>query len=80
VRFPRNISAQQLITALKKLGYEETRRKGSYIRLTTLLDGTHHETIPNHDPIKIGTLQAILKSIASHHHLTVQELIQRLKL
>ena len=80
MRSPRNISARQLITALKKFGYEETRQKGSHIRLTTSLDGIHHETIPNHDYIKIGTLQAILKSIASHHNLTVQQLIQKLKL
>ena len=33
-----------------------------------------------HDPIKIKTLASILKSIASHHGLTVEELLERLDL
>ena len=80
MRTPRDLSASDLEKALKGLGYEKTRQKGSHIRLTTNLDGVHHETIPNHDPIKIGTLSAILKSIANHHRMTVSELIEQLGL
>jgi hypothetical protein len=28
---------------------------GSHLRLTTDQNGQHHITIPNHDPLKIGT-------------------------
>jgi predicted RNA binding protein YcfA (HicA-like mRNA interferase family) len=80
MRTPRDLSASDLEKALKGLGYEKTRQKGSHIRLTTNLDGEHHETIPNHDPIKIGTLSAILKSIANHHRMTVSELMEQLGL
>jgi predicted RNA binding protein YcfA (HicA-like mRNA interferase family) len=80
MRTPRDLSASDLEKALKGLGYEKTRQKGSHIRLTTNLDGVHHETIPNHDPIKIGTLSAILKSIANHHRMTVSELMEQLGL
>jgi predicted RNA binding protein YcfA (HicA-like mRNA interferase family) len=80
MRTPRDLSASDLEKALKGLGYEKTRQKGSHIRLTTNLDGLHHETIPNHDPIKIGTLSAILKSIANHHRMTVSELMEQLGL
>jgi predicted RNA binding protein YcfA (HicA-like mRNA interferase family) len=80
MRTPRDLSASDLEKALKGLGYEKTRQKGSHIRLTTNLDGVHHETIPNHDPIKIGTLSVILKSIANHHRMTVSELMEKLGL
>jgi hypothetical protein len=42
--------------------------------------GQHHEVIPSHHPIKPGTLNGILKSVASQHKMTVDELITTLKL
>lgn len=36
--------------------------------------------MPNHDPIKIGTLASILRSIATHHRLTLEELVAKLDL
>jgi len=30
--------------------------------------------VPNHSPIKLGTLRAILKAVAAHHKLTTEEL------
>lgn len=80
MRIPRDIPADRLIRSLHVLGYEVTRQKGSHIRLTTNLDGEHHEVIPNHNPIKIGTLQHILKSIAQHHSMKLDELLNRLDL
>jgi hypothetical protein len=40
----------------------------------------NHEVIPYHHPIKTGTLAGILKRIAAHHGLTVEELLQKLDL
>jgi predicted RNA binding protein YcfA (HicA-like mRNA interferase family) len=74
VKTPRDVSATDLIKALRVLDYVITRQKGSHIRITTNRDGQNHEVIPNHSPIKVGTLQGILKRIAAHHHLTVDEL------
>lgn len=61
MKLPRDISAPQLIKALRSLGYGVTRQKGSHIRITTPLNGEHHEVVPAHNPIKIGTLHGILK-------------------
>ena len=80
MRKPRDLSAADLIKALQVIGYKVTRQKGSHIRLTTKDDGLHHETIPNHNPIKIGTLSNILKSVANHHHLSVTELMRKIGL
>lgn len=78
MKIPRDISASELISVLKKFGYQVTRQAGSHIRLTTQNSGEHHITIPNHSPIKIGTLSAILNDIASHLHITKEELVKEL--
>lgn len=52
---------------------------GSHIRCTSFIkDEQHHITIPNHDPLKIGTLSAILEDIANRHNLTKQQLVEKL--
>jgi predicted RNA binding protein YcfA (HicA-like mRNA interferase family) len=80
LRLPRDIAPQSLIRALAAYGYESTRQSGSHIRITTQLGGEHHEVIPNHKPIKIGTLQAILSSIAKRHGMSVEDLLAGLQL
>jgi hypothetical protein len=41
------------------------------------VNGTHHVTIPDHRPLKVGTLSAILRDVAAHHHLERDELIRQ---
>lgn len=79
MKVPRDISAEQLIRSLAKLGYQITRQKGSHIRISTLINSEeHHITIPNHTPIKIGTLNKIIRDIAEHYKLSKEELIKKL--
>ena len=80
MRVPRNVSGTSLLTALRRLGYEDVRQRGSHVRITTKVNGEHHEVIPLHDPIKVKTLVSILKSIAWHHEMTVDELLSVLDL
>ena len=80
MKLPRDVAGRQLVKALRELGYEETRRKGSHIRVTTQRNSEHHEVVPDHNPIKCGTLSSILKSVARHHGLTVEELLRLLNL
>lgn len=78
MKIPRDISGQDLIKYLKQFGYSVTRQSGSHIRLTTNQHGEHHITIPNHDPLKIGTLSAILSDIAIHFSKTKEEIVTEL--
>ena len=80
MRLPRDISGIALQAALGRLGYNATRQRGSHVRITTLVNGEHHEVIPLHSAIKLKTLSSILKSVAQHHELTVEELIKLLDL
>ena len=80
MKLPRDVRGSDLVRALRSLGYEPTRQRGSHVRVTTQVNGEHHEVIPLHDPIKIKTLASILKSVASHHALNVEEVLERLGL
>jgi predicted RNA binding protein YcfA (HicA-like mRNA interferase family) len=66
MRLPRDVSGAALAEQLESFGYSVTRQKGSHIRITTLKNGEHHLTVPNHDPLRLGTLSGILKAVADH--------------
>ncbi len=80
MRTPRDLSGLELAKALRKLEYVVTRQKGSHLRVTTQAGGEHHEVIPNHSPIKLGTLKSILRNVAAHHRMTVPEVLELLEL
>ncbi|HEX8772100.1 MAG TPA: type II toxin-antitoxin system HicA family toxin [Pyrinomonadaceae bacterium] len=79
MKLPRDMSGADLAKALKILGYQVTRQTGSHMRLTTTEGGEHHVTIPRHDPLRVGTLAAILDDVAVHFQLSRAELIAKLK-
>ena len=76
MKLPRDISGKDLVKALYHLDYEVTRQTGSHIRLTTQRNGEHSITVPAHDPIKIGTLNAILRGVSEHIGISRNELIK----
>lgn len=78
-RIPRDLSAADIIKLLNKnYGYIKTRQSGSHIRLTTDLRGEHHITIPNHSPVKSGTLTSILNDVAFHLKKTKDQIANEL--
>jgi len=78
MRLPRDLSGNDLVQALRKLGYSITRQTGSHLRLTTHKDGEHHLTIPLHSPLRVGTLSAILADVATHFKMTREQLVDKL--
>ena len=81
MKTPRDVGAEELVRALRVFGYVQVRQSGSHVRLTTTLNGVHHLTIPNHRPLKTGTLLGgVLKPAAAHQRISVEELITKLGL
>ena len=78
MKIPRDLSGDDLVKLLKRYGYLPTRQSGSHIRLTSNLNGEHHITIPNHSPIKVGTLSAILTEVAFYLGKTKDEVMKEL--
>ena len=78
-RIPRDLSAHELVGKLRLLGYGTDRQTGSHIRLSSAMSGKKHSiTIPNHNPVKLGTLNGILSDIANAHGLSKTDLVNRL--
>ncbi len=75
MKIPRDISGHSLIKHLSVYGYKIVTQKGSHIKITTQEKGEHHLAIPNHNPLKIGTLNAILRQVAAHFEKTKDEVL-----
>lgn len=78
MKLPRDLNGRELAAALGKLGYQIVRQTGSHIRLTTYENGEHHVVVPDHRPLKVGTLSAVLSSVERHFQITRSELLKRL--
>lgn len=78
MRLPRNLDGEELARLLRRYGYVITRQAGSHLRLTTTQNGKHHVTIPRHSPLRVGTLNSILKDVADHFGLERDQLIESL--
>jgi hypothetical protein len=49
------------------------------MRLTTTEKGEHHVTVPQHSPLRVGTLAGILDEVATHFGMSRDELLARIK-
>ncbi len=79
MKLPRDMDAPELIKALERIGYRVVRQSGSHIRLQSDQPKSHALTVPNHSPLKIGTLSAILGDVAQHRNITKDDLIELLQ-
>lgn len=79
MRTPRDVSGRTLAKPPEReFGYVVTRQRGSHIRITTETGGTHHITLPDHDPLRLGTMTAVLNEVATHLKLSRREVEIRL--
>ncbi len=78
MRWPREISGKERINFVSKIRISLPAPNGSHLRLVTLLQGEHHVTVPNHNSIKIGTLQGIISDVAVHFNKTKEEIANEL--
>jgi predicted RNA binding protein YcfA (HicA-like mRNA interferase family) len=78
LRLPRDLSGKELARQLAIFSYQVTRQTGSHIRLTYRENNEHHITIPNHEALRVGTLNGILLDVSEHLKISKEELIQRL--
>lgn len=55
------ISGRQVVQALKKIGYEHDRQRGSHMVLRQTDPPHRRVTVPDHKEIAKGTLRAIIR-------------------
>jgi predicted RNA binding protein YcfA (HicA-like mRNA interferase family) len=78
MKTPRDISGKEFVKALKVFDYKVVRQTGSHIMVTSNVNHEHHLAIPNHNSLKIGTLNAIVSRVAEHFEITKEEVMNKL--
>jgi predicted RNA binding protein YcfA (HicA-like mRNA interferase family) len=65
VKLPRDVSGRALAAALvRDWGYRQVNQVGSHMILQTDAPAHHRLSVPDHTPLRIGTLNAILRAVA----------------
>ena len=76
MRLPRNLSGRDVAKALEKhLDYGIVHERGSHIVLETESPTHQRIEIPDHSSLRVGTLSAIIRAIASHKGIDKNRLI-----
>jgi predicted RNA binding protein YcfA (HicA-like mRNA interferase family) len=57
------ISGREVVKALRGLGYEFDRQKGSHMVLRQLAERHRRVVVPDHDEVAKGTLRAIIRQV-----------------
>jgi predicted RNA binding protein YcfA (HicA-like mRNA interferase family) len=77
MRLPRDLSGQALVKHLSKYwGYQQVHQVGSHIILQTQLPSPHRIAVPAHNPLRIGTLNAIVATIAEHKGVAKEKVLK----
>ena len=70
------LSGAELIKLLcKHFGYRRVNQEGSHVILETDSPRHHRLAIPDHNPLRIGTLNAILRTVAEVKALDKAEIL-----
>lgn len=64
MRLPRDVSGRRLAKLLERYDYEIVRQRGSHMRLERRGSDAAPITIPDHDALHLGTLNAILRAVS----------------
>ena len=79
MKVPRDLSGAQLIKVLcRDWGYRQLHQEGSHIILQTELPGHQRLSVPNHNPLRVGTLNSIARAVAAHKGVDRQAVLDSL--
>lgn len=79
MKIPRDLNGSTLAQVFCKFwGYTVVNQEGSHIILTTDIPSYHRICVPEHNPLRIGTLNSILNAVARHKGLTKQDILNSL--
>ena len=79
MKLPRDLDGDELIRILcREWGYEVVHQQGSHTVLRTETPGHHRIAVPRHRTLRVGTLAAIVRSVAVHKQVTRDRVVQSL--
>jgi len=80
MKVPRDLSGARLIKVLcRDWGYRQLNQEGSHVILQTDTPGHQRMSVPNHNPLRVGTLNGILKAVANHKGVDRQAVLDSLR-
>ncbi len=76
MKIPRDMSGRSLVQVLvRELGYRLVHERGSHLVLQTDLPTSHRIAIPDHENLRIGTLNNIITAVARHKRMTKDDIL-----
>ena len=79
MKVPRSLQGRELADYLcRKWGYHEAHQTGSHILLDTDTPTKHRISVPAHKPVRVGTLNNILRAVAQHKGVTREDILRGL--
>jgi predicted RNA binding protein YcfA (HicA-like mRNA interferase family) len=80
VKIPRDLSGHDLVRALcRDWSYRVAHQEGSHIVLETEIPSHQRIVVPAHRQLRVGTLSAILRSVAGHKSVDREELLHSVR-
>jgi predicted RNA binding protein YcfA (HicA-like mRNA interferase family) len=80
MKVPRDLSGAQLVKVLcRDWNYRTVHQEGSHIILETDIPTHQRLSVPNHNPLRIGTLNSIVRVISAHKGIERQQLLDTLR-
>jgi len=80
VKLPRELSGRDLARVLcERWAYRQVNQVGSHIVLQTEFPQHHRLSVPDHRPLRIGTLNAILRQVAAAKGVTREDVLATLR-
>ena len=77
MKLPRDLSGAELVKILcRDWSYQVVHQEGSHIVVQTEEPSHQRIAVPAHRYLRIGTLNAILRSVASHKGVTRESILQ----
>ena len=79
MKLPRDLAGRALVKALcRDWGYRIVHQEGSHIILETEEPSHQRIPIPDHNPVRIGTLNTILRIVSAHKGVDRAEILRSL--
>lgn len=79
MKLPRDLGGSDLVKVLcRHYGYCRVHQEGSHIILQTETPAHHRIAVPAHSPLRIGTLNAILRTVARVHGIAKEDILAKL--
>ncbi len=76
MKIPRDLQGRDLAAALcRRWGYRKVHQVGSHIILQTDEPGHHRLSVPDHKPLRVGTLNGILRDVAAAKRVSREDIL-----